>query len=121
MPANAAAGTTWSNSQTIRMDSTGGPTAALGAITSTTTEQSRAVGEESVTVPAGTYDALKVEVTRTTAAKFSGTPAGVKLPEMPPSTATSTEWWVKGIGMVKMVTKSEGTTSTVEAKSVTGL
>ncbi|MBI4457974.1 hypothetical protein HY633_03365 [Candidatus Uhrbacteria bacterium] len=123
MPASVAVGSAWSNSQTVKVEAAGGPgaIAGVGPITTVTTEKSKVLGEESVTVPAGTYRALKVEVTRTTTSKFSGLPAGLKLPEMPPSTATVTEWWVKGVGMVKSVTTGQGETSTVEAKSVTGL
>jgi len=120
MPSNVSAGTVWNNSETILMEFTEGASASMGPITSTTTEQSRAIGEESVTVPAGTYTAIKVELTRTITSKFSGGPKGIKLPAMPPTTVKSTEWWVKGIGMVKSVTVSEGQTSTVEAKSITG-
>lgn len=114
MPANVKAGSTWNNSETMRMDLTGGSAASLGSITLTTTEQSRAIGEESVTVPAGTFTAMKVEIKRT-----STTVA--KMGKIPPSTQTSTEWWVKGIGMVKTVTVSPEGTSTIEAKSITGL
>jgi hypothetical protein len=120
MPANLAPGATWNHSETIKMEMTSGTVAGMDTITMTTTEQGRAVGQESVTVPAGTYDAMKIELTRTTASKFSGTPSGMKIPEMPPDTTTATEWWVKGIGMVKSVTVDKGQTSTVEAKSVTG-
>jgi len=114
MPANVKAGSAWSNAETIRMDLSGGAAASLGSITLTTTEQSRAISEESVTVPAGTFTAMKVELKRT-----STTVA--KMGKIPPSTQTSTEWWVKGIGMVKTVTVSQDGTSTIEAKSITGL
>jgi len=117
MPANVAAGSTWSNSETIKMEATGGSAASLGPITLTTTESSRAIGEESVRVQAGTYKAMKVELTRTITSTFAGASA-IKIP---PSTSTSTEWWVKGIGMVKTITISDGETSTTEVKSVTGL
>lgn len=114
MPADVKAGSTWSNTETIKMEVTGGPAASLGPITVTTKEDSRAIGEESVTVPAGTYRAMKVELKRTTT-------SAAKVAVIPPSTDTSTEWWVKGVGMIKSVTKSEDGTSTTEAKSVTGL
>lgn len=114
MPANVKAGSTWSNTETIRMEVTGGPAASLGPITMTTKEDSRAIGEESVTVPAGTYKAMKVEIKRTTTSV-------AKVAAIPPSTDTSTEWWVKGVGMVKSVTKSEDGISTTEAKSITGI
>lgn len=119
MPANVSAGTTWENSETIRMEVTDGSSAALGPIELTTTEKSKAIGEESIKVQAGTYKAMKIEVTRTTTSKFSST-AGIKLPDMPPTISTSTEWWVKGIGMIKSETITDGEKSTTEAKSVTG-
>ncbi|MFA5945373.1 MAG: hypothetical protein WC802_00485 [Patescibacteria group bacterium] len=115
MPANVSAGTTWNNSETVQMDMTGGAAAGLGSITLTTKENSKAIAEESVTVPAGTYKAIKVELTRETTSKTS---SGFAIPA---SKATSTEWWVKGVGLVKSITKADGQTSTVEAKSVTGL
>lgn len=121
MPANVRVGTTWSNSQTVEMKLTEGEVAGANKIISTTAEDSKAVSEESITVPAGTYKAMKVEITRTTSTKFVSAPGGSTLPDMPPSVATSTEWWVKGIGMVKSVTITDGNTSTREAKSVSGL
>lgn len=113
MPADVRAGSRWNSSETIRMDMTGGAAAGLGSITLTTDEESKAIGEESVTVPAGTFTAMKVELKRTSTsvAKFG---------KIPPSTETSTEWWVKGIGMVKTVSVGPGGTSTIEAKSITG-
>jgi hypothetical protein len=121
MPPNVSAGTTWSNSEEVEMELTDGSIAGMDKINLTTAEQSKAVSEESITVPAGTYKAMKVELTRTTTSKFIGAPAGFKLPEMPPSVSKSTEWWVKGVGMVKSVTTVDGKTSTTEAKSVSGL
>lgn len=121
MPMDAAAGSTWSNSKTTRMDPTGEAAAGMGSLTMITTEESQAVGEESITVPAGTYNALRVESTHTTTTKFSNMPAGMAVGEGTPSTYTFTEWLVKGIGVVKTVTKSESGISTTEARSITGL
>lgn len=126
LPAKVAVGTAWENAQTMKVEMSGGPTAGMGPITTTTTAKSKAVGQESVTVPAGTYDALKVETTRTTSVELSGMPDGVKLPpgmKIPtpaPTVTTSTEWWVKGIGLVKSVSTSGKVITTVEAKTVTG-
>lgn len=126
MPANVAVGTVWSNAQTMKVETTGGP-AGMGPITTTTEADSKAIAQENVTVPAGSYDALKVEVTRTTTMEGLAMPSGVKLPPgmkiptPPPTVTVSTEWWVKGIGMVKSVTKYKDSATTVEAKSVTGL
>lgn len=113
MPADVKAGTVWNNSETIKMDMSGGPSASLGTITLTTTEESRAIGEESIAIPAGTFKAMKVEIKRTSTsvAKFG---------KIPPSTEKTTEWWAKGIGMIKSVTVSPDGTTTVEATSVKG-
>lgn len=121
MPANVSAGSTWKNTETVKMEITGDTSAAaMGPIESTTTEESKAIGVESVKVQAGTYTAMKVEVTRTITTKLSASPSGFKLPEMPPTISKSTEWWVKGIGMVKTDTTMDGKISTTEAKSVSG-
>jgi len=121
MPANVSAGKTWDHSETIKMEVTGGENVLTGStITMTTTEQSKAIGEESITVPAGTYKAMKIELTRTTQGEMTGA-QGANLIKIPSSTDTSTEWWVKGIGMVKSVTVSKDGTTTTVAKSVSGL
>ncbi|MFH1621444.1 MAG: hypothetical protein ABIB04_05185 [Patescibacteria group bacterium] len=117
MPANVTAGTTWNKTETIRMDITDG-TADMGPITVTTAEQSKMINNESVTVPAGTYQAIKIELTRNTTS--TAQLAGGKSMNLPPSTSKSTEWWVKDIGMVKSVTQDENGLSTTEAKSISG-
>ena len=129
MPADARVGSTWKNSGTLKMEPISGTASDSdpGAFLVTSTEQGRAVSEESVTVPAGTFQALKVELTTTSIMDFSNSPAYKDLPpEMkPPSTLeqtwTSTEWWVKGVGMVKTTTKREDRSATTVAKSITGL
>ena len=120
MPANVSAGTTWDHSEILKMEVTGGNSALTGStLNLTTTEQGKAIDEESVTVPAGTYKAMKIEIKRTTETEFSGS-IGASLGKMKPATYTSTEWWVKGIGMVKTVTVGQDGTSTTEAKSISG-
>lgn len=120
MPANVKANATWDFTETIKMEITGGATGFAGsAVNLTAREQSKAIGEESVTVPAGTFKAMKVETTRTTESSFV-TATGASLGKIPTTTDTSTEWWVKGIGMVKTVTVNSDGTSTIEAKSVSG-
>ncbi|MFH1078207.1 MAG: hypothetical protein V1745_02925 [Patescibacteria group bacterium] len=113
MPADVKANATWESTEKVQMEFTDDSTMDLGTITITTNEKSTALGEESVTVPAGTFTAMKIELKRTTSsvAKFGAIPA---------ATDTTTEWWVKGIGMVKSVTVNSDGTSTVEAKSVAG-
>lgn len=118
MPSDMKAGSTWSNEQTVQLESSSDAAAAagMGVFTITTTEQSHAVAEESITIKAGTYKTVKVEATRVSTNQFTGSAAN----KTPPSTSTSVEWWVKGIGMVKSITTGQGSTSTIEAKSITG-
>lgn len=118
MPPNVKPGSTWSNTQTASLESSSEEAKAVGMSTFliTTTEDARAVAEESITIKAGTYKAIKVELTQTSTSQFEG----AKKTTTTPSTYTSTEWWVKGIGMVKSVTKSQSGTTTNEAKSITG-
>ncbi|MBP9869352.1 hypothetical protein KBC59_02240 [Patescibacteria group bacterium] len=73
----------------------------------------KAVGEESVTVPAGTYTAIKVETDMTITTKFSPTAAPTE------SKMKTTAYWVKGIGMVKSVSGEGSTASLMEATAVT--
>lgn len=121
MPANVKAGSSWNHSETVKMEITGGQAGIAGStMILTTKEESKAVGEESVTVPAGTYKAMKVEVTRKTSSEFTSG-AGASLGKLPESTDVSTEWWVKGVGLIKEITKSsDGSTSTSEAKLIRG-
>ncbi len=126
LPKNVAVGTDWKSEQKIRMEMSGGAAAGMGPVTATVATESKAVAKESVTVPAGTFDAVKVEVKRTSTVELSGMPSGMKLPPgmkiptPPPSTTTTTEWWAKGAGVVKSVTVSQNTTTTVVAKSISG-
>lgn len=129
MPADVHVGSTWKNSGTSRMEEISGtePAPDSGVLVVTSTEQGRAVSEESVTVPAGTFQALKVELTSTSIMDYSDSSAYSNLPPGTKSSSTleqtwiSTEWWVKGIGMVKSTTKSEDRSATTVAQSITGL
>ena len=60
---------------------------------------SRIVGQESVTVPAGTFDAMKVESTLT--ARLT-TSAGGRSVSMPPTTFRTNAWYARGVGVVKI-------------------
>ena len=76
-----------------------------------------ALGLESVTVPAGTFDAMKIEVATTINinSTFQGTTVPVTF------TGTTTSWYVQGVGWVKSVSTSEfggiTSTDTVELQS----
>lgn len=59
------------------------------------TAEREVVAEEPVTVAAGTFTALKVEVRQTSGAATIGR---MTLPE---KTSVTTEWWVRDVGLVK--------------------
>ena len=61
------------------------------------TTEYRAVSEESVSVPAGTFPAIKVEITSTT--HKTEPDLGVNLTAV----SSITQWWTRGIGMVRSV------------------
>ena len=76
------------------------------------------IGEERVTVPAGTFTALKVSSETFVKTSIPGQPAlsggGDDTPMV-----TATEWWVKGKGLVKSVTPMVGAQPiTVEATDI---
>lgn len=71
-------------------------------ITTTTSEAWTVAGMETISVPAGTFDALRIDGTSTT--ESSGF-MGVSLP---PSTTSQTFWLVEGVGIVRYTTSSEG-------------
>jgi len=69
----------------------------IGTITANTTMTNiRCIGKETITVPAGTFEAYKVTTTSTTEASGFGTGRS-------PIINTSTTWYVRGIGVVKSI------------------
>lgn len=100
MPADLKPGVTW----TTRYETTiiPGPTfpAKIGNMTSTVDSVDTVIGEETVTVPAGTFTAMKIEEKSTTSVIIPG------MPTMTPQVGTSYQWWVKGVGLVKSTTGS---------------
>jgi hypothetical protein len=92
-------GYSWTNNYTTKVS-----TSALGAsvdMESTTNESMTVVGTESVSVPAGTFDALRVD--GTISSTFSG-PMGA----IPSSTTNSSYWYVEGVGVVKYTYNTSG-------------
>jgi hypothetical protein len=69
-------------------------------------------GIESVTVPAGTFAAAKMELTTTLTISVNGTP-------QPPEVSTTTEWRTEALGMVKSV-DSEGAVYELQSAAVNG-
>ena len=81
--------------------------------------QQKALAEESVTVPAGTFTAIKIEQKTTVTIDFGANAIMQQFAsQMPPITTTNYLWLVKGVGMVKSESVYQGETSRVEAISI---
>lgn len=114
IPANLAVGSSWSQTMQLEGDMTlaeGMTGTATGGVTYT----ANAVGTESVSTPAGTFDAIKVEMQQdfNVTASLSGVTVPLSF------TGVTTVWYVSGVGMVKTVQTEDlmGTTTTVELQS----
>jgi hypothetical protein len=107
-PAEINAGSQWSHSHEFMgtMDIAGQSAEVTGD------EQTgfTAIGMESVTIPAGTFEAMKVE--SQTTININSTFQGVTVPVT--FTSTTTSWYAQGIGWVKSISISDfgGITST---------
>jgi len=114
-PNEIMSGDTWEHTLdfTGTMDISGTPAEASG----NTIYDYTAIEVESVTVPAGTFDALKVQVVTTINIKavFQGTEVPVTV------TSTATNWYAQGVGWVKTVSSTDmagiAATDTVELQS----
>jgi hypothetical protein len=99
-PSQLAPGSTWQANYTMEISmALAGQSLTL---TDEVTQQFTSAGVESVTTPAGTFDAIRVDSTSTV--KMTGMPAiagGAAPSEM---TSTMTQWYARGVGLVKMVT-----------------
>jgi len=105
IPANMDAGSAWS--QDIKFE---GKQDVGGIQLDTQNEASTsctAIGRESVTVPAGTFDTLKVECNTKLTIGINGTPIYTL-------DGVTTTWYAQEVGMVKMVGSGGGYEATVE-------
>ena len=109
LPARLSVGTEWDNAYEIVSTIDDPQMAKLGMNTfaGSISSHNKVLREERVTVPAGSYDALIIE----SVSKDVMTIGGRNIP----STSTSTEFWVKGVGLVKSISKE----STDEAVKIT--
>lgn len=110
MPKDVRKGSAWTTTYETKVTMQG--QGAGTVMTMKVRTDSKAVGEEKVTVPAGTFTALKVESTSTSDVVIEGGPA------VPASTTTATQWWAKGVGMVKSVTDAKNSSTTTVATKV---
>ena len=114
-PLEISGGDQWSHAHkfTGTMDIAGQAAEANGNESATFT----ALGMEGVTVPAGSFEAMKVEVVTTI--NINSTFQGTTVPVI--ITGTTTSWFVQGIGWVKSVSTSEfggiASSDTVELQS----
>ncbi|HWR00047.1 MAG TPA: hypothetical protein VN397_04360 [Candidatus Methylomirabilis sp.] len=109
LPSDLAVGSEWDNEFQVETE-TDSPVAVrlgMGRTSSTMVMHHKAIREEDITVPAGTYRALVVETDMTITMSFGS------LPAQKPTTVRSTEYWVKDVGLVKTVT---GTSKTEAAR-----
>ena len=115
LPQALPVGATWDTSYDLTVTPEEGsfPMAGFGSMTSSLSITNSVLTEESVTVPAGTYDTLKVESVTTTVTEIPGLPSSVPPTE---TTVTNYQWWAEGVGLVKME-NSDGS-SVTEAVSV---
>ncbi|HEX6035220.1 MAG TPA: hypothetical protein VFY83_12325 [Anaerolineales bacterium] len=111
LPATINAGDTWSQSLTLE------GTQTINEITfpasNQLTSDCKAIGIESVTVEAGTFDAMRVECQ--TSMNISITMADA--PVQSTLNLTGTNWYVEGVGLVKTLTTGMGFDSTTELVS----
>lgn len=105
IPANMDVGSAWS--QDIKFEGK----QDVGGIQLDTQNQAvtscTAIGRESVTIPAGTFDALKVECNAKLTIGMNGTPIYTL-------EGLTTTWYVKDVGMVKTVGSGGGYEATIE-------
>ena len=108
-PANVDVGSAWAQDISFEgaQDIGGTQIASKNrAVTSCT-----ATGRESVTVPAGTFDALKVECSNTITITLEGmAPIVIEGP--------STAWYAEGVGMVKNIGTGGGVEAIIELTAV---
>jgi hypothetical protein len=100
-------GYSWSNDYT-----TVATTSAEGfsaETTATTSESWTVAGFGTVAIPAGTFDALRIDGTATTTVTSSS--FGIAIP---PSTWSRSFWLVEGVGIVRYTTSVEGYSSSAE-------
>jgi len=114
LPKSVAAGDAWT--QTLNLhgenklsDGTVVPTDATDA------SSFKAVGMESVTVPAGTFQAMRIDVT--TVFSIETNVSGVSVPIQ--LNITGSVWYAPGIGMVRTVSTVEGIATTTVLTSYT--
>ncbi len=97
---NLVPGYSWSNDYTMVVSSSF--EGASVELTTTTSESWSVGGMETVSVPAGTFEALRIDGTSTIETSgFMGI-------SVPPTTTSQTFWYAEGVGIVRYTSSSEG-------------
>ncbi len=115
LPRDLQVGSTWTSTYEVEAENDNPDAARLGMKTThmDLKVENKALGEESVTVPAGTFTALKIEAKNTMKMKL-----GPNLPVVN-STFTTYSYFVRGKGMVKSETSgASGMNSSMEATEI---
>ncbi len=111
MPARLAVGTEWTTTYRMILHTDDARfRAMMDGKRQTATVTSKVIGEESITVPAGTFRALKVEQQTTVNSEMLG---GQEI------SVPGTLWLVKDTGMVKSQTNAAGSPWSMEATEIT--
>ncbi len=111
IPATLNAGDSWT--QTATLEGTENSKGTQVPVKNQSVNTCKAVGVESVTVEAGTFDAMRLECQTVMNATITmqGNPIQTNV------TLNVTNWYAKNIGLVKTVITSEGVDSTIELVS----
>lgn len=112
LPADMRVGKEWTNVSRVKI--TTSDTSPIGSMMngriSKTTIVNKVTAEERVTVPAGTFTALKVEQTITVESEVAGRPFS--------TTTESTSWYVKDVGLIKTQSGSGANSFLLEAETI---
>jgi hypothetical protein len=102
LPADLAAGSTWTQSLDIEGDMTveGGISASAAG---TVDYDAEAIGMETISVPAGTFEAMKIEFDLTF--NINASVSGLTIPVT--INGTTTSWYAPGVGWVRSVDNSD--------------
>jgi hypothetical protein len=119
LPASMSPGSTWNQAFSLEALLDMGEAGEASGTGSATIDY-QAIGTESVTVPAGTFDAMRVESTLST--NIEATFAGLTVPVM--LTTQTVSWFVDGVGWIKAEETAtfegaESMVTTIELQSYT--